>query len=120
MAISFRDRDAAAYPAINPEARAKYDKMAQPHPKHVDQIAKRDKTVKKLETEIKAIAANPLGAKYQIGDRKGKPTGKVGRPSSGKVSVHMKLNPETVAAFRAHGPGWQALVSDILDAAAPK
>lgn len=88
--------------------------------KPVDQIAKRDRKVKKLETEIKTIAANPLGAKYQIGDRKGKPTGKRGRPSSGKVSVHMKLNPDTVAAFRAHGPGWQALISDILDAAAPK
>lgn len=91
----------------------------------VDQIAKRDRKVKKLETEIKAIAAdpfdNPEWRKRQLAKIKAEGAAKKkGRPSSGKVRVHIRLNPETVAAFRAHGPGWQALISDILDAAAPK
>lgn len=42
---------------------------------------------------------------------------KRGRPSSGKVRVTILLKPDTVAKFKATGKGWQARISDILDAA---
>lgn len=42
---------------------------------------------------------------------------KPGRPRSGKVRVTLLLKPETIAKFKATGPGWQARISDILDAA---
>lgn len=43
----------------------------------------------------------------------------VGRPPSGKIRVTMLLRPETVAKFKATGPGWQARISAILDALKP-
>jgi uncharacterized protein (DUF4415 family) len=45
-------------------------------------------------------------------------TKKPGRPPSGKVRVTMLLKPETIARFKETGPGWQARMSDALDAAA--
>jgi len=42
-----------------------------------------------------------------------------GRPPSGKVRVTMLLQPETVAAFKATGKGWQARISAVLDRNAP-
>ena len=41
-----------------------------------------------------------------------------GRPPSGKVRVTMLLKPETIERFKATGKGWQARMSDALDAAA--
>lgn len=43
---------------------------------------------------------------------------KPGRPPSGKVRVTILLKPETIAKFKATGSGWQARMSDALDAAA--
>ena len=44
-----------------------------------------------------------------------------GRPKSDnpKVAVNIRLNPDTIARFKATGPGWQSRISDILDAAKP-
>ena len=48
------------------------------------------------------------------------PAKRRGRPPSGKVRVHIMLNPATIEAFKAGGPGWQARMSDAIDQAAPK
>lgn len=44
-----------------------------------------------------------------------------GRPplDKPKKPVTIRLNPDTVAKFKATGPGWQSRISDILDAAKP-
>lgn len=39
---------------------------------------------------------------------------KPGRPPSGKIHVHLRLDPEVVAKFKAGGPGWQARINDKL------
>lgn len=40
-----------------------------------------------------------------------------GRPSSGKVVVSIRLDPDVVQKFRATGPGWQSRVNAALKAA---
>jgi uncharacterized protein (DUF4415 family) len=42
-----------------------------------------------------------------------------GRPSSGKILVTMRLDPEVVAKFKATGKGWQARINDLLKASRP-
>jgi len=42
---------------------------------------------------------------------------RVGRPSSAKVVVSLRLDPDVIAAFRAPGPGWQARINEALKAA---
>lgn len=41
----------------------------------------------------------------------------VGRPSSGKVVVSLRLEPAVVQRFKATGPGWQARINDALKTA---
>ena len=41
---------------------------------------------------------------------------RTGRPSSGKVVVSLRLDPDVIAAFRATGPGWQARINETLKA----
>lgn len=45
------------------------------------------------------------------------PPAKAGRPSSGKIVVSLRLDPDVIAAFRATGPGWQARINEALKAA---
>lgn len=56
----------------------------------------------------KVAALTDLSPKIQIN--------RPGRPASGKVRVTMLLRPETIARFKATGKGWQARMSDALDA----
>lgn len=50
------------------------------------------------------------------GSKPGKKRGP--KPSSGaKVLLTLRLKPETIAKFKATGPGWQSRMSDVLDAA---
>ncbi len=44
-----------------------------------------------------------------------------GRPPKDiiKQPVTVRLNPETIAKFKATGKGWQSRISDILDKATP-
>lgn len=46
---------------------------------------------------------------------------KRGRPiaDNPKQPVTIRLNPETIAKFKATGKGWQSRMSDILDSAKP-
>src|SRR5690349_17446484 len=41
-----------------------------------------------------------------------------GRPKSAapKVLTSLRLDPKVVAAFRAHGPGWQTEINEVLKA----
>lgn len=52
-------------------------------------------------------------------DELGKARKKRGRPplDETKKPVTIRLNPETLARFKATGKGWQTRISDILDAA---
>lgn len=44
-----------------------------------------------------------------------KPTDRsVGRPSSGKILVTLRLSPKVVDAFKASGKGWQARIDEAL------
>lgn len=47
---------------------------------------------------------------------------KRGRPQKDvtKKPVTIRLNPETIAKFKATGRGWQSRISDILDNAKPE
>lgn len=47
---------------------------------------------------------------------------KGGRPKAEKtkVSVTLRIDPDTLAAFRSSGPGWQTRMNDILTSAAPR
>lgn len=42
---------------------------------------------------------------------------KRGRPKAEKVltQISLRIDPDALAAFKAHGPGWQKLVRDALE-----
>lgn len=37
------------------------------------------------------------------------------RPPSQKIQISIRLRPETLAAYRATGKGWQTRISSVLD-----
>lgn len=47
---------------------------------------------------------------------------KLGRPpaKNRKISVHLRVDPEVCAAFRATGPGWQTRMHQVLSDHRPK
>lgn len=71
--------------------------------------------VERWEAVIKAVPAATMTEMLSVGLPMLQAAAKeVGRPSSGKQVVSLRLDPDVIAKYRATGPGWQARINEIL------